>query len=111
MGGMRDDPPVAGEAAKEHDQLVALGPLSRSVGYALRRAQVAVFGEFMAHIGSAGLRPGQFSVLLVVRETPDATALAQRELDAARAAGFDAVEIQFPYDLEIATLKTLLADS
>ena len=30
---------------------------------------------------------------------------------AARAAGFDAVEIQFPYDLEIATLKTLLADN
>jgi DNA-binding MarR family transcriptional regulator len=49
---------------------VALGPLEKSIGYALRRAQVAVFADFMSHIGAAGLRPAQFSVLLVVRETP-----------------------------------------
>ena len=49
---------------------IPLGPLEKSIGYALRRAQVAVFADFMSHIGDAGLRPAQFSVLLVVRQTP-----------------------------------------
>lgn len=49
---------------------IPLGPLEKSIGYALRRAQVAVFADFMSHIGDAGLRPAQFSVLLVIRETP-----------------------------------------
>ncbi len=54
----------------EASPVVALGPLERSIGYALRRAQVAVFADFRENMGSAGLRPAQFSVLLVVRETP-----------------------------------------
>ena len=54
----------------ENGATVALGPLENSIGYALRRAQVAVFADFRENMGSAGLRPAQFSVLLVVRETP-----------------------------------------
>lgn len=49
---------------------VPLGQLEKSIGYALRRAQIAVFSDFMVHVGGLGLRPAQFSVLLVVRETP-----------------------------------------
>jgi DNA-binding MarR family transcriptional regulator len=54
----------------EKPEPVALGPLEKSIGYALRRAQVAVFADYMTNIGVAGLRPAQFGVLLVVRETP-----------------------------------------
>ena len=49
---------------------IALGPLENSIGYALRRAQVAVFNTFMSSISQVELRPVQFGVLLIVRETP-----------------------------------------
>lgn len=47
-----------------------LGPLPGLVGYALRRAQVAVFADFHASFAPLGLRPGSFSVLLLVRHNP-----------------------------------------
>ena len=57
-------------APSEPAGVVALGVLEKSIGYALRRAQVAVFADFMTHIGAVGLRPAQFSILVVVRDTP-----------------------------------------
>lgn len=47
-----------------------MGPLPGLVGYALRRAQVAVFADFHASFAPLGLRPGAFSVLLLVRHNP-----------------------------------------
>lgn len=47
-----------------------LGPLPSLMGYALRRAQVAVFADFHASFAPLGLRPGAFSVLLLVRHNP-----------------------------------------
>ena len=44
-----------------------MGPLPGLLGYALRRAQVAVFADFHASFAPLGLRPGAFSVLLLVR--------------------------------------------
>lgn len=52
---------------------ISLGPLERSIGYALRRAQLAVFAEFNRVIGKYDLRPAQFSVLLVIGENPGLT--------------------------------------
>lgn len=51
-----------------------MGPLPDLVGYALRRAQVAVFADFHASFAPLGLRPGAFSVLLLVRHNPGARA-------------------------------------
>ncbi len=49
---------------------MALGPLPGYTGYVLRRAQVALFENFINTFKPLGLRPAQFSVLLVVQANP-----------------------------------------
>lgn len=51
---------------------VGLGPLPEFVGYMLRRAQIAVFDDFMRPARAIDLRPGQFSTLLIVEANPGA---------------------------------------
>lgn len=51
-----------------------LGTLPDRVGYALRRAQMAVFADFHGEFAEIGLRTAQFSVLVVLRENPGARA-------------------------------------
>jgi DNA-binding MarR family transcriptional regulator len=53
-------PEVAGE----------FGPLTEYVGYALRRAQLKVFGDFIDTLDELDLRPAHFSVLTVVDANP-----------------------------------------
>lgn len=50
-------------------------PLSRGVledlaGYHLRRAQIAVFQDFLAGMGALALTPGQFGVLALIQANP-----------------------------------------
>ena len=45
---------------------LAVGMLNASVGYMLRRAQLAVFADFGATLAELGLRPGQFAALTVI---------------------------------------------
>src|SRR5579863_1069267 len=47
-----------------------LAGLDRHVGYMLRRAQLAVFGDFIACQRGAVTRPGQFSILAVIDGNP-----------------------------------------
>lgn len=47
-----------------------LGSLPKLTGYALRRAQLAVFEDFIATFAPVGLRPAQFSALLVIQRNP-----------------------------------------
>ncbi|KAB2915292.1 MAG: MarR family transcriptional regulator [Hyphomicrobiaceae bacterium] len=47
-----------------------VGPLSRMIGYALRRAQLAVFDEVIANFAEIDLRPAQFSVLVLLNHRP-----------------------------------------
>lgn len=49
---------------------VELGPLSKALGYALRRAQVAVFQDFHRAMAALDLRPAQYSVLHVIGLNP-----------------------------------------
>lgn len=58
------------EAAAETDAAVDLGPLPGLIGYALRRAQLAVFQDFHRHFADAEIRPAQFSVLVVLKQNP-----------------------------------------
>lgn len=53
-----------------------LGPLPRLTGYALRRAQMAVFEDFIATLAGLDLRPAQYSVLLVLERNPGSTQTA-----------------------------------
>lgn len=62
-----DDIPLPGAGPKAG---LDMGPLPDLVGYALRRAQMVVFADFHASFAPLGLRPGVFSVLLLVRLNP-----------------------------------------
>lgn len=52
------------------DSQLDFGPLPGLVGYAMRRKQVAVFADFIATLAELGLRPAQFSVLLLIERNP-----------------------------------------
>jgi DNA-binding MarR family transcriptional regulator len=47
-----------------------MGELPEAVGYVLRRAQLAVFDDFIRSLASLDLRPAQFSALLVMERNP-----------------------------------------
>ncbi len=59
-----------GETGRGAAAPLALGPLPGYTGYVLRRAQVALFENFINTFKPLGLRPAQFSVLLVVHANP-----------------------------------------
>jgi DNA-binding MarR family transcriptional regulator len=47
--------------------------LNKSIGYMLRRAQLAVFADFGESLAELGLRPAQFGVLSVLDRNPGIT--------------------------------------
>ena len=49
---------------------VALGYLDGLLGYRLRRAQLAVFQDFITSMREYDLRPAQFSVLAIIKANP-----------------------------------------
>jgi len=62
---------VAATAAKEESTpAVDLGPLASTIGYVLRRAQLAVFDEVITGFAELDLRPAQYSVLVLLRHSP-----------------------------------------
>jgi DNA-binding MarR family transcriptional regulator len=44
------------------------GILTGLLGYRLRRAQAVVFSHFLETVGKAGISPGQFGVLVLIKE-------------------------------------------
>jgi DNA-binding MarR family transcriptional regulator len=63
-------PPPTAAAAPDLAGAVDLGPLPELLGYALRRAQLAVFQDFHRRFAAEDVRPVQFSVLLVLKHNP-----------------------------------------
>lgn len=59
---------------------MALGPLPDLIGYNLRKAQVAVFQSFQAAVAPHDMTPGQFGVLIMIKEN---TGLSQSDLGSA----------------------------
>ncbi len=59
--------------AQRRDGGVDLGPLPRLTGYALRRAQLSVFADFIRTVGPVGLTPAQYSALLLIEANPGCT--------------------------------------
>ena len=57
-------------AGVDRDGEISLGLLPSLLGYALRRAQVAVFQNFTEVVGASELTPGQFGVLVVIDANP-----------------------------------------
>src|SRR5262245_37150249 len=70
------EPTVRVSAAGQHPQsaeekvAVDPGPLGEMIGYALRRAQLAVFDEAIRVFAELDLRPAQYSVLALVGHRP-----------------------------------------
>ncbi len=61
--------PRRGEAGTE-GAAIDYGPLERRLGYALRRAQIAVFRDFFESFEAFDIRPGQYSILTVIERNP-----------------------------------------
>ena len=59
-----------GQGARNGGRAVDLSPLRGSIGYTVRRAQMALFADFVTSLRDVNLRPGQFGVLLVVHSNP-----------------------------------------
>jgi DNA-binding MarR family transcriptional regulator len=55
---------------KSRHQIVSLGGLPDSLGYLIRRAQLAVFQAFIDDLKAVELTPGKYSVLLLIGENP-----------------------------------------
>ncbi|WP_439572505.1 MarR family winged helix-turn-helix transcriptional regulator [Phreatobacter sp.] len=71
---------VVTPAAARTDGWLDHGPLPGLVGYVLRRAQLAVFDDFIRSCDAHGLRPAQFSALVLIDANPGRS---QREIAAA----------------------------
>ena len=63
-------PKSAVKAVGEAKPCLDYGPLPGLVGYALRRAQVAVFQDFNAVFAEADIRPAQYSTLALIDRNP-----------------------------------------
>jgi len=77
-------PAGAPRARAKRQRAVDLAGLSTHVGYAVRRAQVAVFQDFMRAVASTGIRPAQFSILTVIAANP-----GLKQADVSRALGIE----------------------
>lgn len=66
--GIGEEP--APQEAEVSGREIALGPLSERLGYVMRRAQLAIFEDFIAACAEHDIRPGQYSVLTLVEHNP-----------------------------------------
>jgi DNA-binding MarR family transcriptional regulator len=57
-------------AAREREVVIDYGQLNKHVGYVLRRAQMAIFQDFIAAFEAVDLRPAQYSILTVIEANP-----------------------------------------
>ena len=58
---------------------IDLGYLDGLLGYRLRRAQLAVFQDFITSMRDYDLRPAQFSVLAIIRAHPELFEIANED--------------------------------
>ncbi len=70
-----------------------LGPLAGMIGYALRRAQLAVFDDVIANFSELDLRPAQYSVLVLLGHAPGA-----KQSDVAAALGIQRANFVVLFD-------------
>ncbi len=71
---------VSADAVRTADTDLSFGILQNSIGFRLRRVQLAVMGEAIATLAPLGLRPAQFSILVLIDANPE---LPQSKLSAA----------------------------
>lgn len=77
-----EDGPGGAHAPRTRRAAPDLGVLPEHIGYVVRRAQLAIFKDFIRTMAGVDIRPAQYSVLLVVAGNPG---LTQAELGRALA--------------------------
>ena len=55
---------------------VELGVLPEHIGYVVRRAQLAIFKDFIQTLAPVDIRPAQYSVLIMIGQNPGLTQAA-----------------------------------
>jgi DNA-binding MarR family transcriptional regulator len=73
---------AARAATDEMAEALDLGELTQLVGYAVKRAQLRLYEDFLKCVGTLQLTPAQFSVLLVLERNP-----GRNQTEVARALG------------------------
>ena len=73
MAIRREGAAVRKRAAEVEADLLDMGLLEQSVGYRLRRAQLAIFAKVLQELKDLDLRPGQVGVLTLVDHNPGIT--------------------------------------
>jgi len=68
QGTSADALPEAGFEQWPED--VDFGPLADLIGYALRRAQIAIYQDFFATVGELGFTPQLFAALVLIERNP-----------------------------------------
>lgn len=68
---LRSSAPRRRGPAADAAEAIDLGPLPQLVGYMLRRAQLAVFQDFMELTAGLDIRPAHYSILAVVAANRD----------------------------------------
>lgn len=85
---------MAAATAKEaRSPAIDIGPLSGMIGYALRRAQLAVFDDVIANFSELDLRPAEYSVLVLLGHAPGA-----KQSDVAAALGIQRANFVVLFD-------------
>jgi DNA-binding MarR family transcriptional regulator len=62
--------PVSDAAFEQWPDGVDFGVLSDLIGYALRRAQIAIYQEVFATVGTLGVTPQLFAALVLIEKNP-----------------------------------------
>lgn len=72
--------PGPGTGVEAVESAVDMGLLDESIGFLLKRVQMAVFTDFIRTFAPADIRPAQFSVLVIIARNPG---LKQSQVSAA----------------------------
>lgn len=63
-------PPLRHQPAPAEKRTIDYGQLDQRIGYALRRAQIAVFQDFYRHVAAFDISTAQYSVLTILECNP-----------------------------------------
>ena len=58
------------ERARSNRRQINAGPLTGYIGYALRRAQVTAYADFISALQDVAISPGEFGVLTIIHHNP-----------------------------------------
>jgi len=64
---------LAGAAEPANATPIDMDVLDRIVGYSLRRAQTAIYTDYVQTVGAMGVRPAQFAAMVIISANPGLT--------------------------------------